>query len=84
MVRLQGWVTRLGRSHNPKVAGSNPAPATQKARINALGLSAMLRQIIATNRAGGWRKLKRDANSQTSERSPVGQTFGHARLGEPR
>ena len=27
--------------------------------INAPALSAMLRQIIADNRAGGWRKLKR-------------------------
>src|ERR1041385_5497747 len=28
--------------------------------INARALTAMLRQIIANNRAGGWRKLKRD------------------------
>ena len=28
--------------------------------INALALTAMLRQIIANNRAGGWRKLKRE------------------------
>jgi hypothetical protein len=27
--------------------------------INARALSAMLKQIIANNRAGGWRKLKR-------------------------
>jgi hypothetical protein len=27
--------------------------------INAPALTAMLRQIIANNRAGGWRKLKR-------------------------
>jgi hypothetical protein len=27
--------------------------------INATALTAMLRQIIANNRAGGWRKLKR-------------------------
>jgi len=27
--------------------------------INARALTAMLRQIIANNRAGGWRKLKR-------------------------
>ena len=27
-------------------------------RINAPALAAMLRQIIANNRAGGWRKLK--------------------------
>ena len=30
----------------------------QGERINAPALSAMLRQIIANNRAGGWRKLK--------------------------
>jgi hypothetical protein len=29
-------------------------------RINAPALTAMFRQIIANNRAGGWRKLKRD------------------------
>ena len=29
--------------------------------INALALTAMLKQIIANNRAGGWRKLKRDS-----------------------
>ena len=28
--------------------------------INATALSAMFRQIIANNRAGGWRKLKRE------------------------
>jgi hypothetical protein len=28
--------------------------------INASALTAMLEQIIANNRAGGWRKLKRD------------------------
>ena len=30
----------------------------QGERINAPAFSAMLRQIIANNRAGGWRKLK--------------------------
>ncbi len=30
----------------------------QGERINAPALSAMFRQIIANNRAGGWRKLK--------------------------
>jgi hypothetical protein len=29
--------------------------------INASALTAMFRQIIADNRAGGWRKLKREA-----------------------
>ena len=28
--------------------------------INASALTAMLQQIIANNRAGGWRKLKRE------------------------
>jgi len=28
--------------------------------INASALSAMFRQIIANNRAGGWHKLKRE------------------------
>jgi hypothetical protein len=32
--------------------------------INAPALSAIFRQIIANNRAGGWRKLKREAGSQ--------------------
>lgn len=30
--------------------------------INAPALTAMLRQIIANNRAGGWRKLKRESD----------------------
>jgi hypothetical protein len=29
--------------------------------INAAALSTMFRQIIANNRAGGWRKLKRES-----------------------
>jgi hypothetical protein len=29
--------------------------------INATALTEMFRQIVANNRAGGWRKLKRDA-----------------------
>ncbi len=29
-------------------------------KINARALTAMFRQIIANNRAGGWRKLKRE------------------------
>jgi hypothetical protein len=29
--------------------------------INAVALTAMFRQIIANNRAGGWRKLKRQS-----------------------
>ena len=30
-------------------------------RVNAPALTAMFRQIIANNRAGGWRKLKRES-----------------------
>jgi hypothetical protein len=33
----------------------------QGATINAPALMAMLEQIIANNRAGGWRKLKRES-----------------------
>jgi hypothetical protein len=32
----------------------------QGERINTAALSAMFRQIIANNRAGGWRRLKRE------------------------
>jgi hypothetical protein len=32
----------------------------QGERVNAPALLAMFRQIIANNRAGGWRKLKRE------------------------
>jgi hypothetical protein len=31
-------------------------------RINARALKAMFRQIIANNRAGGWRRLKRESS----------------------
>ncbi|MGH2740837.1 MAG: DUF1801 domain-containing protein [Actinomycetota bacterium] len=31
-------------------------------KVNARALSAMFEQIIANNRAGGWRKLKREAD----------------------
>ncbi|MGN6681167.1 MAG: hypothetical protein ACTHKL_25665, partial [Streptosporangiaceae bacterium] len=33
----------------------------QGEQVNAAALTAMFTQIIANNRAGGWRKLKRDA-----------------------
>jgi hypothetical protein len=33
----------------------------QEEEINAPALTAMFRAIIANNRAGGWRKLKRDS-----------------------
>jgi hypothetical protein len=35
----------------------------QGEQVNAPALIAMFRQIIANNRAGGWRKLKRDHGS---------------------
>src|SRR5689334_3285393 len=35
----------------------------QGEQVNAPPLIAMFRQIIANNRAGGWRKLKRDRGS---------------------
>ena len=34
--------------------------------INAAALSAMFEQIIANNRAGGWRKLQREGAARTS------------------
>ena len=34
----------------------------QGERINARALTEMLRAIVANNRAGGWRKLKREAD----------------------
>jgi hypothetical protein len=34
---------------------------SQGETINAPALTAMLKQIIANNRAGGWRKLKRES-----------------------
>jgi hypothetical protein len=33
--------------------------------LNARALSAMFKQIIANNRAGGWRKLKREPDGAT-------------------
>jgi hypothetical protein len=35
----------------------------QEEAINAPALTAMFRAIIANNRAGGWRKLKRDSGA---------------------
>ncbi len=35
--------------------------------INAPALTAMFKQIIANNRAGGWRKLKREGRGQEVE-----------------
>jgi hypothetical protein len=41
----------------------------QGERINAPALTAMLRQIIANNRAGGWRKLKSKSSSPIRSRN---------------
>jgi hypothetical protein len=47
----------------------------QGEHINAPALTAMFKQIIANNRAGGWRKLKREVESagscRRSQRSEV-------------
>jgi hypothetical protein len=42
--------------HNNKTART--VAVRQGEKINAPALTAMLKQIIANNRAGGWRKLK--------------------------
>jgi hypothetical protein len=44
----------------------------QGATINRRALSAMFKQIIANNRAGGWRKLKRERDGATPEVGPEG------------
>jgi hypothetical protein len=41
----------------------------QGERINAPALTSMLKQIIANNRAGGWRKLKRKGSSPITSRN---------------
>jgi hypothetical protein len=39
--------------------------------VNAAALTAMFRQIIANNRAGGWRKLKADGYGSPSRTRPA-------------
>ena len=54
----------MNMDRNPvsgSLESSRPQPAFQGETINAPALTAMLKQIIANNRAGGWRRLKRDA-----------------------
>ena len=46
--------------HNNKTARTVAIYEGEK--INRRALKAMLNQIIANNRAGGWRKLKRESN----------------------
>ena len=48
--------------HNNKTART--VAVRQHDRLNARALTAMLRQIIANNRAGGWRKLKPKASGK--------------------
>jgi hypothetical protein len=38
--------------------------------FNAPALTTMLKQIIANNRAGGWRKMKRDGSLTKVDGSP--------------
>ncbi len=46
-----------------EVAGSSPASSTSEKSCTWTdpALAAMFKQLIANNRAGGWRKLKREA-----------------------
>jgi hypothetical protein len=43
-------------------------------KINAAALKAMFKQIIANNRAGGWRKLKAAAAAAATPSSPTRKT----------
>ena len=54
----QGIITA---GHDNKTART--VAVRQGEKINAPALSAMFKQIIANNRAGGWRKLKRESKS---------------------
>jgi hypothetical protein len=60
----QGIVTT---GHGNKTART--VAIRQGDKVNARALTAMLRQIVANNRAGGWRKLRsRKASPNTSKR----------------
>jgi hypothetical protein len=48
--------------HDHKTARTVAIRAGEK--VNEKALVAMFRQIIANNRAGGWRKLKHDARTR--------------------
>ena len=52
MITDAGWSSLVARrAHNPKVVGSNPAPAT-KLRLNALAVNhATLAQLVERNLA---------------------------------
>lgn len=43
----------------------------QDEKLNAPALTAMFKQIIANNRAGGWRKLKRDSRDPGDREPPM-------------
>ena len=53
--------------HNNKTARA--VAICQGEKINAPALTAMFRQIIANNRAGGWRKLKAAGNPTKASKS---------------
>jgi len=53
---LEGIITG---GHDNKTART--VAIRQAEVINAFALTAMFKQIIANNRAGGWRKLKRES-----------------------
>ena len=48
----------INQGHDNKTART--VGVRQGETLNAAALTAMFRQIIANNRAGGWRKLKRE------------------------
>ena len=55
---LPDWQQAICRQVRDLVHAADPEVTET---INAPALTAMFRQIIANNRAGGWRKLKREA-----------------------
>jgi hypothetical protein len=52
-----------GGGHDNKTART--VAVREGETLNARALSAMFKQIIANNRAGGWRKLKREPDGTT-------------------
>ncbi len=52
----QGIITAGRDNKTARTVAIRPGEA-----VNATALTAMFRQIIANNRAGGWRKLKRES-----------------------
>jgi hypothetical protein len=59
---LPGWQRAIiTGGHGNKTART--VAVREDETIKTAALTAMFRQIIANNRAGGWRKLKREAES---------------------